>query len=255
MLRETLNHWYMAVLVVAMCVLALMVLVHPTQQKPGAAADPCVCPPRPAVVYDRARAPKPIPPIRSRDELGAFLNSEPDFHVGAELGVERGEFARVTLAQWTKCTRYVLVDKWDDPAYGDKDYADAFHGLVGQYGAHVVRACRDAAVNCARAHAPATLDYVYVDEMQKDYAHTMAVLHAWWPLVREQGIMAGHDFVEQHEGPTDIGQNWTLSEQDDARVLRGAVVDFFSDMAHPERYRQIYVTYQNHGWWTWIVRK
>jgi hypothetical protein len=32
--------------------------------------------------------------------------------VGAELGVQRGLFANMTLAQWTSCKRYYAVDIW-----------------------------------------------------------------------------------------------------------------------------------------------
>ena len=45
------------------------------------------------------------------------------------------------------------------------------------------------------------------------------------------------------------------------RVVVGAVLDFFNDPTHPERYRQVTVTYHEGNWpgageWpSWLVRK
>lgn len=52
---------------------------------------------------------KPIPLMRTRDEIGALLNREPKMFVGLELGVQRGYFAQTTLKQWKKCKKYILV--------------------------------------------------------------------------------------------------------------------------------------------------
>lgn len=52
---------------------------------------------------------KPIPLMRTRDEIGTLLNREPRMFVGLELGVQRGYFAQTTLRQWKKCKKYILV--------------------------------------------------------------------------------------------------------------------------------------------------
>ena len=43
-----------------------------------------------------------------------------------------------------------------------------------------------------------SLDYVYVDA-RHDYCSVLDDLKAYWPKVRDGGVMAGHDFVYAHQ--------------------------------------------------------
>jgi hypothetical protein len=47
----------------------------------------------------------------SRNSIGTILEAE-GFAVGAELGVQRGLFARDTLQNWPSAKKYYLVDAW-----------------------------------------------------------------------------------------------------------------------------------------------
>jgi hypothetical protein len=51
---------------------------------------------------------KPIPPVSNRRNIAHILQQE-GMKVGAELGVQKGAFARHTLDIWKSCERYYLV--------------------------------------------------------------------------------------------------------------------------------------------------
>ena len=47
----------------------------------------------------------------------------------------------------------------------------------------------------ARAQGQPSLDFVYLDA-RHDYEGIKEDLNAWWPLLKQGGLIAGHDFVE-----------------------------------------------------------
>ena len=49
--------------------------------------------------------------MKNREDLG-LMCEERHFRVGAELGVQRGEFSKSILSNWKSCTKYILVDIW-----------------------------------------------------------------------------------------------------------------------------------------------
>lgn len=87
-------------------------------------------------------------------------------------------------------------------------------------------------------------------DARHDYAGLTEDLQKWWPLIRDQGIMAGHDFVDMTEN---WKQAWNIGPDGVAdplnRCAREAVVDFFSDPTKPDQYRQLYIVYKESGWW------
>lgn len=212
-----------------------------------------------------------IPPIRKREELGYLLEKE-NWTVGAEIGVLRGDFAKEILTRWPKCTKYVLVDAWREMEnYHDlsnknndiqeRNYQSTLKKL--EPWSNKTEICRDFSVQCALRYYPdqqkkMEFDFVYIDA-RHDYKGVTEDLIYWWPLVREGGIMAGHDFVTQWEGPQQTGQNWTVNYDgtvdQSGRAVFGAVTDFFNNPKTSQNYRQIVITYKEAGWHTWIVRK
>lgn len=54
---------------------------------------------------------KALLPLKHRELFGQLLEQE-GFTVGAELGVQRGWFANLTLSTWPSCRKYYLVDAW-----------------------------------------------------------------------------------------------------------------------------------------------
>jgi hypothetical protein len=161
-------------------------------------------------------APAPVPVFGLREELGALLELEAPGGSGVELGVQRGVFARATLSGWPSCARYVLVDLWaplenyvDQANVGTAEQnaimAEALAATAPWAGA--VEVCRNLTTRCAPRFADESFDFVYVDA-RHDRLGVSEDLEAWWPKARRGGLVCGHDFVSQSEGPAQSGQRW-----------------------------------------------
>lgn len=165
-----------------------------------------------------------------------------------------------------------LVDAWqqlenyDDvnnvaPVRQNKNYMITMERL--QRWNSVIRTCKNFTDICAQLESETSkskplFDFVYVDA-RHDYKGVLVDLQAWWPLIRDGGIMAGHDYVFQKEGPEQTGQNWTINFDGSVdplgRAVKGAVREFFGDPSKPDRFRIIHTTRRREYFPTWIVRK
>ena len=193
-----------------------------------------------------------------REDIPYLLEAE-GCRRGAELGVLNGEFALHTLDRWPSCVEYVLVDLWSHQDNYLDMYNEAhdthYRTAMSKLKPHSpkITICRNLTTTCAGRFRDAFFDYVYVDA-RHDYTGVSADLEAWWPKIRHGGILGGHDYVEQSDGPQQTGQNWTLnfdgSVDHAGRAVKGAVDDFAS-----RRRRQVVVMYRESGWNSWLIRK
>lgn len=143
------------------------------------------------------------PPIwRKRDELPRVLREHgpPIGCVGVEIGVHRGEFAAHLLSKRSPVNRLVCVDPWvhyEGMGLTDREheecYRDALVNLVATRGRFEIK--RMSSLECA-AKTFDTFDFVYLDGDHR-YEHVLADIDAWWPLLKDGGIMAGHDFLDE----------------------------------------------------------
>lgn len=172
-------------------------------------------------------------PVKLRDEIGSLLQ-EHGFKTGVEVGVKKGEFARVILDKWTSCVSYKLVDLWEKQE-NYKDIANVESNVHEEYYKETlsrlepykdkIEIYRMYSTEAAKKIQPNSLDFAYIDA-RHDYCGAMDDLKAYWPLVKPGGIMAGHDYTENSEVR---GQDWGLC-QDGTRnemAVKGAVNDFF----------------------------
>ena len=97
----------------------------------------------------------------------------------------------------------------------------------------------------------ASVDYIYVDA-RHDYCGVTQDLETYWPKLRGGGILAGHDFVTNHElQQLSPGQDWSLCE--DGTRNEGAVKEAVTDFAQQHNL-QLSVTYRE-DFPTWYARK
>eukprot|EP00197_Chlamydomonas_leiostraca_P004665 CAMPEP_0202866250 /NCGR_PEP_ID=MMETSP1391-20130828/7284_1 /ASSEMBLY_ACC=CAM_ASM_000867 /TAXON_ID=1034604 /ORGANISM="Chlamydomonas leiostraca, Strain SAG 11-49" /LENGTH=268 /DNA_ID=CAMNT_0049546183 /DNA_START=279 /DNA_END=1082 /DNA_ORIENTATION=+ len=173
-----------------------------------------------------------IPPS-TRDKLGAMLESMGGFHVGVELGVQRGLFAKQMLQTWPSCSKYYLVDIWHQQTnYNDlanvadqeqlRIYNEA-HQNLAEFRSKTVflkNYTRD-----ALQFIPGHVDFIYVDA-RHDYCGVMEDLTMYWPKLRPGGIMAGHDYNTALDVWPD--QDWALCMNGTKiySAVQGAVNDF-----------------------------
>lgn len=114
-----------------------------------------------------------------------------------EVGVDRGEFARVFLDRW-QGHEWRGVDNYQPypemPYDRDPDYQFALDRLKP----HASRAklLKHGSVEASRFFEPNSVDFVYIDGAHT-YDAVWADLHAWYPKLSERGILAGHDWTDQ----------------------------------------------------------
>ncbi len=131
----------------------------------------------------------------------------------AEIGVDKGVFAKEILNQ--DPSSLLLVDLWqhqDDAAYPDPNNVDNFkfekiyQDVQKEFGGDSrVTLCRSLSVKAAELHLPESLDFVYIDaNHEESFVYEDAC--CWWPKVRKDGWMCGHDF--QFAGVRDAVQRF-----------------------------------------------
>ena len=69
-----------------------------------------------------------VHPVATREDIAGLLQLN-RFKTGAELGVQRGHFARHNLLNWESCEEYILVDAWK----AQENYVD-----LANKGAHLL---------------------------------------------------------------------------------------------------------------------
>lgn len=146
------------------------------------------------------RSPLEIPNVDRWHSL-TQLFCDLGFTVGAEIGTERGIFAKricvsnpgvklYCIDPWTAYKGYrehVSQSKLDD------FYAEAATRLA-PYDCELVRKF---SVDAAKDFADESLDFVYIDSNHR-LLDVVQDLYTWVPKVRKDGIVAGHDFLRRN---------------------------------------------------------
>jgi hypothetical protein len=202
-----------------------------------------------------------VPTFKSRDELGNILEEEKKT-IGVELGVQHGFLSKAFLTRWPSCTEYMLVDLWA-PQENYKDIANVDQKKQNEIMGRAIestkpwenkiRMCRNYTSVCVKNVPDDYFDFIYVDA-RHDFKGVYEDMEMWWPKLRKGGIMAGHDYVTQDDGPQQSGQDWTVNydgtKDETGTVVKGAVDKFAAEIC-----RQVTVSYREGGWNTWAIRK
>jgi len=212
--------------------------------------DPCMGP-----------IPKGVPPFKYRNDLGAILQQE-NKTTGVELGVQSGVFARTILSQWISCNEYHLVDLWAqqdnysdianvNQAQQNKNFERTMRNMAAWTNKMIV--CQNYTSVCVERVPDEHFDFIYVDA-RHDFKGVYEDMVAWWPKLRMGGIMAGHDYVTQDDRPQQTGQDWTHN-YDGTIDKTGTVVKGEVDKFATEVCRQLTISYREHAWNSWAMRK
>ena len=141
---------------------------------------------------------EPAREIINRKDFGALCNAR-ELYEAAEIGTDRGGFAEQFLTQWRGHT-LLCVDDYQPyhemPFDRTPDMMQAVCRLA-RFGERV-RFLRAPSLDAARFWKK-RLDFVYIDAAH-DYRNVTADIAAWWPRVWDGGILAGHDWHEEHPG-------------------------------------------------------
>lgn len=145
----------------------------------------------------------PLVSLRHRDDLGLVLNEMGLIGAGVEVGVLYGENAEKILEKWTGQFLY-LVDPYvtqDWSRYTDQtntiNFSEALERARQKLSKFDGRSAfvRKMSVDAAKDFKDDELDFVYIDG-NHDYAAVLDDMDAWWPKVKQGGVLGGHDFYD-----------------------------------------------------------
>lgn len=158
-----------------------------------------------------------------RDNIGTDV-----IEVGAEVGVWKGELSRDLLHFFPNLFLH-MVDLWettkDNISMHDKDrVGSAMHDAMDA----AYRNTEDfswkrslvqgLSTEVASTFPDSVFDFVFIDA-DHFYENVMADVEAWWPKIREGGVMAGHDY----NGMGDRRKGWGVKRAVDEFFLGSEV--------------------------------
>ena len=114
-----------------------------------------------------------------------------------------------------------------------------------------IHVCRNYTTVCVHTYPNDYFDFIYVDA-RHDFKGVWEDL-AYWPKLKVGGIIAGHDYVTNNDGPLprqDWSKNYDGTIDETGTVVKGAVDKFAADVC-----RQVTVSYRESAWNTWAMRK
>ena len=123
--------------------------------------------------------------MKNREEFGKLYQEYYKKGIGAEIGVESGFNALDIAKEWKG--KILCVDNWNiEPVY-----KVAIENLKGDK--FVIT--KGLSVDVAKDIKDGSLDWVYIDA-EHDYQSVKDDLEAWYPKVRDGGVISGHDYCE-----------------------------------------------------------
>lgn len=123
--------------------------------------------------------------IKTREHFGMLASSFYKTGIGAEIGVEYGSFSNLILSHWPG--KLLSIDMWENESI----YQYAQKALVNER----CQMIKGKSIDVARRFVDESFDFVYIDA-DHDYEHCKADIEAWFPKVRNGGLVAGHDFLD-----------------------------------------------------------
>jgi len=218
----------------------------------------------PCVELCVAQKPRSLQVIDNRLGLADILEAE-NKTTGLEVGVKQGDFAAAMLSRWSRCKKYILMDPWQHQAhYNDIANVDQnTHNKFMEQTARKMKPFQEKGVTVefirefsgtGHKHiVDGSLDFIYIDA-RHDYQAMTEDLEWMWAKLKDDGIFAGHDFVDAYEEPHPA-QDWCTfadgTKCEDGKAVKSAVEEF----AKRHGDRQIVVPRRETAWPSWYMRK
>ena len=151
--------------------------------------------------YCPSTLPQTITRLTDRNEMDNLIRSL-ESPVIAEVGVQAGTNFQLLLTENVK--EAVAVDIWDKSetvAQNDQGYSkETLEGLYINFVRHHmadarVKVFKGFSVDVAKVFPDGYFDFIYIDA-DHTYEGCLADLRAWYPKIKQGGIIAGHDYID-----------------------------------------------------------
>lgn len=126
--------------------------------------------------------------IRKREHL-AILASKLNFKNMIEIGVRDGTFAEEILSLWPNIGMYYGIDIVIRPKVAKR--------LTPEYtGKFALK--QTTSLAASKNFKPNSIDWLYIDAMH-NYCSILEELEAYWPALKCNSIISGHDYLTAKE--------------------------------------------------------
>ncbi len=141
--------------------------------------------------------------LARREDFGELLNERKLLGEAVEVGVYRGVFSKALLDRWRGRMLH-LVDSWrhlsnyfDGCNLSDRDHATCLAETQRNLARHRgrFRIHRKLSLEAVSSFRENSLDFVYIDANHA-YEAVFQDIRAWYPRLKADGILAGHDFMD-----------------------------------------------------------
>lgn len=154
--------------------------------------------------------------------------------IGIEVGVQNGEFSKMILEN-TQCKKLYMVDAWRHfEGYNDRANAsNTVHSLnllssMQNTEAHREKTCIlvELSLDAAKLFPDGFFDFIYLDAAH-DKKSVLADIKAWYPKLKNKGIICGDDYMDGYVNETDFGVKSAVNAFFKNKVNE---IPFFHDM-------------------------
>lgn len=159
--------------------------------------------------------------IRTRAEFPLILNRQGLTGKGVEVGVWKGELSDFILKNWKGEVlysidpwRFFASDEYTDDMNIKQNEFDEIHyqvkDLLKGYGEHS-KIVRKTSQEAAGDFENGIFDFVYLDG-RHSYEGLKEDIELWYPKVKVNGFICGHDYLDGVIGQTDFGVKQAVDE-------------------------------------------
>jgi len=161
-----------------------------------------------------------------------------------EIGVQSGVFANEVLSKWPSFEQYFGIDLWAEQKNyvdhanikqeeQDQKYLSTFNLLTNKYGSDKIKLIRNYSTNAVVLFHDESIDFIYVDA-RHDYCGVYEDLNNYYPKLKCNGMMAGHDYHTVDEVAKVSGQDFGLCQNGERNLknggaVKGAVIQFMKE--------------------------